>query len=94
MRHHTRSAAGSAPAVRQAAHRRRTLIWTPDASRALAALGNAPDAYGQAWHLPVDDSHRELVAMAAERPRSESPRAEVNRCPRSRRDGHEPTVVG
>jgi len=47
----------------------RTLIWTPDASRALAALGNAPDTYGQTWHLPCDDqrlTYREFVAMAAE----------------------------
>ncbi|MFT4199195.1 NAD-dependent epimerase/dehydratase family protein [Gordonia sp. (in: high G+C Gram-positive bacteria)] len=47
----------------------RTLIWTPDASRGLAALGNAADAYGQTWHLPVDDSgptYRQLVVMAAE----------------------------
>ncbi|UXV35006.1 NAD-dependent epimerase/dehydratase family protein [Staphylococcus sp. IVB6181] len=34
----------------------RTLIWTPDASRALALLGNTPDAYGQTWHLPTDKS--------------------------------------
>ncbi|MBN8482966.1 MAG: NAD-dependent epimerase/dehydratase family protein [Xanthomonadales bacterium] len=34
---------------------RRTLIWTPDASRALAVLGNTPDAYGQTWHLPCCD---------------------------------------
>lgn len=34
----------------------RTLIWTPDASRALALLGNTPDAYGETWHLPTDDS--------------------------------------
>lgn len=49
--------------------RLRTLIWTPDASRALATLGNAPDAYGQTWHLPVDTdrpTYREFVAMAAE----------------------------
>lgn len=47
----------------------RTLIWTPDASRALAALGNAPDTYGQTWHLPCDDqrlTYREFVALAAE----------------------------
>lgn len=31
----------------------RTLIWTPDASRAVALLGNTPDAYGQTWHLPT-----------------------------------------
>jgi len=48
---------------------RRTLIWTPDASRALAALGNAPDACGQTWHLPCDDdrlTYRQFVALAAE----------------------------
>lgn len=47
----------------------RTLIWTPDASRALAALGNAPDAFGQTWHLPCDDqrlTYRQFVALAAE----------------------------
>ncbi|MEU3019697.1 NAD-dependent epimerase/dehydratase family protein [Nocardiopsis sp. NPDC007018] len=50
------------------ADRRRTLIWTPDASRGLAALGTAPDAYGQTWHLPVDTDHptyRQFVTMAA-----------------------------
>lgn len=47
----------------------RTLIWTPDASRALAALGNAPDAYGQTWHLPCDDNrltYQQFVALAAD----------------------------
>lgn len=48
----------------------RTLIWTPDASRALAVLGNAPDAYGQTWHLPCCDeprpTYKEFVAMACE----------------------------
>lgn len=47
----------------------RTLIWTPDASRALAALGNAPDAYGQTWHLPCDDNrltYQQFVELASE----------------------------
>ncbi|MBM6405751.1 NAD-dependent epimerase/dehydratase family protein [Phycicoccus sp. CSK15P-2] len=46
----------------------RTLIWTPDASRAIAALANAPDAYGQTWHLPVDEhrlTYRQFVTMAS-----------------------------
>lgn len=63
-----RMKAGKRPLVPVRADRRRTLIWTPDASRGLAALGNAPDAYGQTWHLPVDDSlptYRQFVAMAA-----------------------------
>lgn len=35
----------------------RTLIWTPDASRAMALIGNTPTAYGQIWHLPCDEPH-------------------------------------
>ena len=34
----------------------RTLIYTPDASKAMALLANTPDAYGQTWHLPCDDN--------------------------------------
>ncbi|OWQ82905.1 NAD-dependent dehydratase [Roseateles aquatilis] len=61
--------AGKVPRVPVRDDTRRTLIWTPDASRALAALGNAPDAYGQTWHLPCDDerlTYRQFVALAAE----------------------------
>ncbi|GAB3695920.1 NAD-dependent epimerase/dehydratase family protein [Corynebacterium nasicanis] len=56
--------AGKRALVPVSADRRRSLIWTPDASRALAVLGNSPDAYGQTWHLPVDDvrpTYREIV---------------------------------
>lgn len=48
---------------------RRTLIWTPDASRSLAALGNTPDAFGQSWHLPCDDdrlTYEQFVVLASE----------------------------
>lgn len=34
----------------------RTIIYTPDAGRATALLGNTPDAYQQTWHLPCDDN--------------------------------------
>jgi len=47
----------------------RTLIWTPDASRALAAIGNAPDAFEQTWHLPCCDdrpTYRTFVTLACE----------------------------
>ncbi|HEX5154782.1 MAG TPA: NAD-dependent epimerase/dehydratase family protein [Parafilimonas sp.] len=47
----------------------RTLIWTPDASRAMALTGNTPDAYNQTWHLPCDDNrltYKELVNLASE----------------------------
>lgn len=47
----------------------RTLIFTPDASRAMALLGNTPEAYGQTWHLPCDDNrltYRQFVELAAE----------------------------
>lgn len=41
----------------------RTLIWTPDASRAMALIGNTPSAYGQTWHLPCDEPHTYLDMM-------------------------------
>ncbi len=47
----------------------RSLIYTPDASRALALLGNTSEAYGQTWHLPCDDdrlTYRKFVELAAE----------------------------
>lgn len=46
----------------------RSLIWTPDASRATALIGNTPDAYGQTWHLPIDTnrcSYKQLVALVS-----------------------------
>lgn len=61
--------AGKKPLVPVRDDTRRTLIWTPDASRALAALGNAPDVFGQTWHLPCDEdrpTYKQFVAMAAE----------------------------
>ncbi|MBB6559049.1 nucleoside-diphosphate-sugar epimerase [Acidovorax soli] len=61
--------AGATPRVPVRDDTRRTLIWTPDASRALAAIGNAPDAFGHTWHLPCDDerlTYREFVALAAQ----------------------------
>ena len=47
----------------------RTLIYTPDASRAMAWLGNTADAYGQTWHLPCDDNrltYRQFIQLAAQ----------------------------
>ncbi|MDW9379183.1 NAD-dependent epimerase/dehydratase family protein [Chryseobacterium sp. JV558] len=47
----------------------RSLIWTPDASRATALIGNTSDAYGQTWHLPVDDhklNYKEFIALASQ----------------------------
>ncbi|QSX79751.1 NAD-dependent epimerase/dehydratase family protein [Agrilutibacter solisilvae] len=61
--------AGKSPRVPVRDDTRRTLIWTPDASRGLALLGNTPDAYGQTWHLPCCDdrpTYREFVTMACE----------------------------
>ncbi|WP_312744024.1 NAD-dependent epimerase/dehydratase family protein [Sphingobacterium multivorum] len=49
-------------------NKKRSLIWTPDASRATALIGNTPDAFGQTWHLPVDGSHptyKEFIRMAS-----------------------------
>ncbi|WP_426478671.1 NAD-dependent epimerase/dehydratase family protein [Chryseobacterium sp. CBSDS_008] len=47
----------------------RSLIWTPDASRATALIGNTPEAYGQTWHLPVDNhklTYKEFIALASQ----------------------------
>lgn len=47
---------------------KRTLIWTPDASRAMALIGNTADAYNQTWHLPCDDArptYQELIDLAS-----------------------------
>ena len=46
----------------------RSLIFTPDASRAMALLGNTQDAYDQTWHLPCDDNrltYRDFISLAA-----------------------------
>lgn len=50
------------------ASKKRSLIWTPDASRATALIGNTPDVFGQTWHLPVDKSHptyNEFIKIAS-----------------------------
>lgn len=44
----------------------RTLIFTPDASKAMALIGNTPDAYGQTWHLPCDDNRLTYKQFIAE----------------------------
>lgn len=47
----------------------RSLIWTPDASKATALIGNTPDAYRQTWHLPIDDhrlNYQQLIALVSE----------------------------
>ena len=46
----------------------RTLIWTPDASKATALIGNTRDAYGQTWHLPCDDNrltYKKMIDLAS-----------------------------
>lgn len=59
---------GKKPKVPLSANKKRSLIWTPDASRAAALIGNTPDAFGQTWHLPVDKSHptyKEFIRIAS-----------------------------
>jgi len=51
------------------AETKRTLIWTPDASRAMALIGNTADAYDQTWHLPCDDNrltYKELIHLISQ----------------------------
>jgi len=57
---------GKKPRVPLKDNTKRTLIWTPDASRAMALIGNTPDAYNQTWHLPCDDNrltYKEMIAF-------------------------------
>lgn len=59
---------GKKPKVPLSSTKKRSLIWTPDASRATALIGNTPDAYGETWHLPVDESHptyQEFIALTS-----------------------------
>lgn len=61
--------AGKTPRVPVRDDTQRTLIWTPDASRALASLGNTSDAFGQTWHLPCDDerlTYKQFVTLASQ----------------------------
>ena len=60
--------AGKKLKIPLSANKKRSLIWTPDASRATALIGNTPDAYVQTWHLPVDKSHptyKEFIRIAS-----------------------------
>jgi nucleoside-diphosphate-sugar epimerase len=34
--------------------KKHSFIYTPDAAKATAMLGNTPDAFNQVWHLPTD----------------------------------------
>jgi nucleoside-diphosphate-sugar epimerase len=36
------------------ADKKHSFTYTPDAGRAVALLGNTPDAWNQVWHLPTD----------------------------------------
>ena len=36
------------------ASKKHSFIYTPDAAKATAILGNTPDAFNQVWHLPTD----------------------------------------
>lgn len=48
------------------ATKKHSLIYTPDAAKATALLGNTEDAYNQVWHLPVDKNPltgNEIIAL-------------------------------
>ncbi len=48
------------------ANKKHSLIFTPDAAKATAILGNTPDAYNQVWHLPTDKNAltgREIISL-------------------------------
>lgn len=59
-------AKGKKPKVPLRDDKLRTLIWSPDASKATALIGNTPDAYNQTWHLPCDDNrltYKQFIAL-------------------------------
>lgn len=43
------------------AHKIHNLTFTLDAAKAMALLGNTPEAYNQVWHLPTD--HRKITGQ-------------------------------
>ncbi|TVO91387.1 hypothetical protein AYI86_20735 [Shewanella algae] len=48
---------------------KRSLIYPPDASRAMALPGNTQDTYRQTRHLPCDDNRltfQEFISLVAE----------------------------
>jgi nucleoside-diphosphate-sugar epimerase len=48
---------------------KRTYIFTPDAGRATALLGNTPDAFNQTWHLPCTNEEmngKKFIALTGE----------------------------
>ena len=60
---------GKRPMIPVDAHTKRSLIWTPDASRGMGLIGNTPDAYGQTWHLPTDPerlTYAQMIDIASE----------------------------
>ncbi len=44
---------GKKPMWMSSATKIHSFTYTPDAARAVAQLGNTPDAFGQTWHLPT-----------------------------------------
>jgi nucleoside-diphosphate-sugar epimerase len=45
------------------------MIYTPDAGKATALLGNTASAYNQVWHLPTDKNAltiKQVIELAAE----------------------------
>lgn len=48
--------------------KKHSFIYTPDAGKATAMLGNTPSAFNQVWHLPTEKSlptGKEFIEMAA-----------------------------
>ncbi|MGQ0631227.1 MAG: NAD-dependent epimerase/dehydratase family protein [Sporichthyaceae bacterium] len=59
---------GKRPTVPINAHTRRSIIWTPDASRAMGLIANTADVYGQTWHLPIDPdrlTYGQMIGIAS-----------------------------
>ena len=55
--------------------KKHSFIFTPDAGKATAMLGNTPSAFNQVWHLPTDQNTltgKEFIEMTADAFRSKT----------------------
>ncbi len=51
---------GKRATILGAADKKHSYTYTPDAAKAVAILGNTPDAYNQIWHMPT---HRDTLTQ-------------------------------
>jgi nucleoside-diphosphate-sugar epimerase len=66
---------GKKPSWPADANKKHSFTYTPDAAKATALLGNAPEAYKQVWHLPTDKNTltgKEMIELFSKEMKIES----------------------